>query len=286
METIENNNHQQNPKDKDIEIELEEIKESGLSYFLKSENTSSSRRFVAGIGDETNEINKVGCAFFLNANNDQITRISSYQLRWLTHKCDKGKDNVQIAAKERIRNENGQNPPNFKMKILLYSDPTKLKDKTNSEIDNKLIKEHKKENDNEIDNEHIKRLLRCKGVKIRYMESEEQLLRISMMGPWLFLSMSDTQDDEVDDSVLYEAKDGNSTLLEYFRKRFEHDFNQADEIILDENDRIVFKDNWSTRFRKWCKSDHGINVIGIWIGIVGVIMTILGLVITIRGCFR
>ena len=152
----------------------------------------------------------------------------------------------------------------FSMKILLYTNPTKLSDDKSK---------------------HIKSLLKCNGVDIRYLETkEERRLRISLRGTKLFLSMSNEQGMQVCEGILYEAKNDDSLLLTYFRERVKKDFERAKKVKLDTHDRIVNADNWEERLRTWLKSDRGINVISLWIGIVGVVLTVFATATGVLGC--
>lgn len=220
--------------------------------------------------NDNDSINQIGCSFFVEALNSPRTYISSNQLRWFTYQFrDADKKKTQDEAKRKIENEANQRDKshNIDMNIMLYSNPTELKD-------DKIT-------------EYIKYLLQCSGVDIRYFETkEDQNLRVSISGTKLFLSMSKEQEEQVHEGILYIAKDKDSPLLVYFTERFKQDFNRAKKVILDNKERIVFADNWKERLRVWLKSDRGINVISLWIGIVGAIMTILASVIAIFGCFR
>lgn len=263
MKTTENNNNQKS------DIELEEIRTSGFDYFLKIENAPNSRRFVAGIGNETNEINKVGCTFFIynnNADKNSISqiRISTNKLRWLTHKCDKYQDNVQKAALDHIQQMKHKETPELDMQILLYSNPTQQL--------------------NDDERKNIIELLQCKGVDIRYLKpKEEQLLRISMMDKWLFFSTSPDQEDQVNDGILYKAKNENSPLLKHFGKRFEHDFKQAKKIIL-KDEKITFEeDSLKTRIRSFWNSHNVFTGITAWIfGFLGICVGIVGIYLAWR----
>ena len=215
-----------------------------------------SRVFV----NDNDSINQIGCSFFMEALNSPITYVSSNQLRWFTyHFKDSEKKKIQDEAKEKIIKE--ANTPDkshtFKMRILLYSDLKSLMT---------------------VDSfEYIKYLLNCKGVKIRCLEGEEdQKLRISNRGTKLFLSISEEQEKQVYEGVLYEAKKEDSPMLVYFRKKFEQDFNRAKEIKLD-NGKIVFADDRHTQHKKWRKSERGTTIIWSYIG--AIISAVLGVIL-------
>lgn len=208
------------------------------------------------------DLNSEGCRFFVEADNAQETLISSTKLRWLTYNNDDGTTPFtpeQGLAIERIieareaREVNNDMLPRFSMRILLYGDPREFSEK---------------------DSKHIKSLIKCEGVHVRfYIPKEEQRLRIALKGNKLFLSMSGTSKNEVHEGILYEAASENSPLLKYFKSQFDHDYNKAKEMIVNNKDKIVRADNWIKRFAKWCKSENGMNaMIG---GIIGIITTIL-----------
>lgn len=220
-------------------------------------------------------LNKEGCRFFLNANSDTDTFISTQRLRWLSHRQNTGDcytDEQKDAIKTIISNANnrdGEFPSLGTMNILLFTHPRDL---------------------NEDEKETIKLLIRCRA-DIRYLKSNnDHLLRISIQKPKigkqeskLFLSTSKKPEEEVSEGILYVSEDDKNLLLKHFTNKFDQEFKLAKRLRL-KNDRIVFADNLIKQFRKWCKSDHGINVISLWIGIVGVFMTVIGAIMAIKEC--
>lgn len=225
---------------------------------IESNYQEESRVFV----NDNDSINQIGCSFFVEALNSPITYVSSNQLRWFTYQfIDSEKKKTQDEAKEKIIKE--ANTPDkshtFKMRILLYSDLKSLMT---------------------VDSfEYIKYLLNCKGVKIGCLEGEEdQKLRISNRGTKLFLSISEEQEKQVYEGVLYEAKKEDSPMLVYFRKKFEQDFDRAKMIKLD-NGKIVFADDRHTQFKKWRKSERGTTIT--WSNLSAIIGAIVATVISL-----
>ena len=114
-------------------------------------------------------LNKQGCLFFIDANTDEETLLSSTSLRWLTHDCDGSNfyTNEQKRALSKIQNIKGDVSINkVNLKILLYDNPIKINE-----------------------NKHIKDLLQLGGVEIRYLNSKNTL-RIALQGKKLYLSSS------------------------------------------------------------------------------------------------
>lgn len=204
-------------------------------------------------------INEEGCRFFVNPK--KPIYLSSYELRWFTYEfSDEEKQKTQKKARDVIHTEATQ-PSNkteeFEISILLYSDPTKWKEKG-------------------IETKYIEDLLDCQGVVVKYLDTKEdkQLLRISLSGKKLLLSTSKVQENKVRKGFLYEANTDGSLLLEIFEKRFIQDFDRAKKIKLDNNRNIVFADNRFTRYKKWRKSERGTAIT--WSIISAIFGTILG----------
>lgn len=212
------------------------------------------------------ELNSEGCRFFLDADNTRETLISSSRLRWLSYGYDgtnyftseqqNAIKRVEDAKEARERNDLASH---MLIHILLYSHPRKLR---------KL---------NENESKCIKALLQCVdvGIDVRFLiPKEEQKLRIALKGKKLFLSMSESQKNEVHEGILYEASCENSPLLKYFKKQFEQDFERAKPLKLV-NGRIVRADNWIKRFFKWLMKEKGyktiLEIIGIIIGVLGIL---------------
>ena len=211
--------------------------------------------------DDNDTINAEGCSFFVKPKHSEHIYITSYKLRWFTYKFDPKHTEQQVMQEEarKVVTDEAQQSPNksgkLSMSILLYADPTKLKDE---------------------ESEYIKFLLKCQDVTIKYLETKEmQRLRISMRGSRLLLSMSGKQENKVVEGFLYKAENENSPLLNYVRSKFTQDFERAKEITLNEKEKIVFKSKLD-RFIKWCKSERGtiIGVIGTIIGVIGLIYNV------------
>ena len=216
-----------------------QAKESCLSFF-----------------DDNDAVNAEGCSFFVDPKHSEHIYISSYKLRWFTYKFDPKhtkQQAIQEKARKVVTDEAQQSPKksgNLSMSILLYADPTKLKDE---------------------ESEFIKFLLKCQDVTIKYLKTKEiRRLRISMRESKLLLSMSDKQENKVVEGFLYEAGNTNSPLLNYVKAKFTQDFERAKEITLNDKGKIVFKRKL-TRFIKWCKTERGtiIGIIGTIIGVIG-----------------
>lgn len=203
------------------------------------------------------ELNSEGCMFFIEAGSEQVTRMTSTQLRWLTHKKDNGDcfTNAQRQAIEkidRIANDRNSNAPTLRIKILLYADPRILNDE---------------------ESKYIKQLIRCGGTEVYYLETrEDQRLRISIQGKKLYLSMSERQDQEVHEGILYVSEKENSPLIQYFIDLFETNLRKAKKLKVKNNERIAFDDSLVDKFKRFCKTDKAIGTL--W-GILGIIATIM-----------
>lgn len=202
-------------------------------------------------------LNREGCQFFVDAGSEQITRISSTQLRWLTH-CKNNDDYFTVTQKQaldhidRVANDRNSMAPALRMKILLYADPRKLNDEKSK---------------------YIKQLIRCGGTDVRYLETQEdQRLRISIQGNKLYLSMSERQDQEVHEGLLYVSEKENSPLIQYFTDLFETHFEKAKRLKVKNNEKIVFADNLIEQVLKWFNFDRLIAIFGAILAIVAFII--------------
>ena len=198
-------------------------------------------------------LNSEGCKFFVDANSKRLTLMTSTQLRWLTHRenngdCFTDAQRQAIEKIDRIANDRNHNAPTLRMRILLYADPRRLNDEQSR---------------------YIKQLIRCGGTDVRFLETrEDQRLRISIQGKKLYLSMSERQDQEVHEGLLYVSDQENSPLIQYFTGLFENSFENAKRLRVNNNGNIVFADNFVQRFIKWINIDRWIAIICLLLAII------------------
>lgn len=194
-------------------------------------------------------LNKQGCLFFIDANTDEATLMTSTSLRWLTHDCDGSKfyTNEQKRALSKIQKIKGDVSINkVNLKILLYDNPIKAKE-----------------------NKHIKDLLQVGGVEIRYLNSKNTL-RIALQGKKLYLSSSSDKGKKVDKGWLYYANIEDDLLIDYYRNLFYAEFQNAKKIIYH-NGGIIYADKFSRRIVSWCKTSKGLTILSF----LGTIISIL-----------
>lgn len=220
------------------------------------ENTNNNQERCTIIKGFEN-LNSEGCKFFVEAGSKYETLMTSTQLRWLTHRrnnddCFTDSQRKAIEKINLIANDRNSKAPALRMKILLYVDPRRLNDE---------------------ESKYIKQLIRCGGTDVRYLETQEdQRLRISIQGNKLYLSMSERQDQEVHEGLLYVSEKENSPLIQYFTDLFETNFEKAKKLKVKNNGRIVFADSLVDQFKRFCKTDKAIGAL--W-GLLGIIATIV-----------
>ena len=215
------------------------------------ENTKSQIQVIRDLKG----LNGEGCRFFIEANTENETIISSAILRWLTH----GRNNDSFFTPEQEEAVNritkaAEDPSinNLNIKLLLYENPMKATG----------------------DVSHIKTLLQCgDSVKVRYLRRhKDQQLRIAQCGHKMYLSMSNSQRLKVDRGIVYTADSENDPLINYFHDTFYNDFNKAKELTY-KNGKIRYADNFIRRAWTWIKSPTGI---GILLGVAGLIVGLIG----------
>lgn len=228
------------------------------------ENTNNNQERCTIIKGFEN-LNREGCRFFVEAGSDCVTLMTSTQLRWLTHRinnddCYTDSQRQAIEKINRIAKDRNSKAPALRMKILLYADPRKLDDEQSK---------------------YIKQLIRCGGTEVRYLETkEDQRLRISIQGKKLFLSMSERQDQEVHEGILYVSEKENNPLIQYYKDLFETNFKKAKKLKVKNNVRIAFADSLVDKIKRFCKTDKAIGTL--W-GILGIIATIVAVIISRHG---
>lgn len=214
-------------------------------------NTNSQIQIIRDLKD----LNREGCRFFVEANTEKETIISSAILRWLTH----GRNNDSFFTPEQEEAVNritkaAEDPSinNLNIKLLLYENPMKAKG----------------------DVSHIKTLLQCgDSVKVRYLRRhKDQQLRIAQCGHKMYLSMSNSQRLKVDRGIVYTADSENDPLINYFHDTFYNDFNRAKPLTYKKG-KIRYADNFIRRAWTWIKSPTGI---GILLGVAGLIVGLIG----------
>ena len=199
----------------------------------------------------TKELNQEGCRFFLDSGPEQVTLITSASLRWLTHKNNDGtpcSEEQEEANKKIMEASEHPDVTKMKLKVLLYENPVGKKTGV----------------------EHIKTLLKCDGVDIRYGKvKKDHRWRLAMNDNRIFLSKSASETSKVSLGWVCETQEKNDMLVEYFKYEFDEDFEAAKHKRLKlKGDKIVYYDNWLRRFLKWIVSDRGIAIMGIIIGAV------------------
>lgn len=207
----------------------------------------SNRQETCTIIRDFKRLNSEGCRFFIDANSFEETLISSTLLRWLSHRDDE--DEYYTKEQEKA--------------IKKIKSICKYKNKTASEIRIKILLYDNPRKKEERGNKHIKMLLNCGGIEIKYLHvSEDKKLRIAIQGRKLYLSLSENQEQKVHEGFLYQAGSDNNPLLNYFKSEFYRDFNRAKTLQL-KNGRIVFADNWFVRTKEWLSLERTIAIIGV-----------------------
>lgn len=187
--------------------------------------------------DQKEELNRIGCEFFINAVNEKIERTSmtSMELRWLTIKPEKQtkaivnisnsttfdeKQTKAINIINECSNESNSHGKELRMDVLLYKNPIKLKD-----------------------NKHIIKLINA-GADVRFKEMNDDKnnkVRLCLSGKRLFVSYAHKADKVVESGFLYEGIE-NDPMINYYKKNFDNDFYKARKIIV-KNNKLSYEDN-------------------------------------------
>lgn len=170
---------------------------------------------VIKIIEHHTQLNDQGCQFFLSSNENVVTRMTSFELRWLSLRTSKDEyvsDN-QVLACEYINkiaeNYKEQDWDKINMRILLYSNP--------------VIKQQ----------EHIKTLIMC-GADVRYI-TDKKPIKIILQKNKLYITISPSLDKVVNSGVLYIGRNINDPLIDYYRDEFDSQFSKARQVVLVDN---------------------------------------------------
>ena len=180
------------------------------------------------------EICDQGCKFFIQA---ESTRFSSAYLRWLSARKDGGnyystyQEKADGYIKEKAKDEND---PLANLRVLLYTDPTELKDTKSAE--------------------YIKYMLKA-GADIRYCKTDNPI-RLAIQSNQLLLSWSSSDNNKdnplskktVNRGMYYTGVPNNDPLIEYYTNYFDRLFDKAKKLKLNEKkNKIEFEDGWIKR---------------------------------------
>ena len=203
-------------------------------------------------------LNSEGCRFFIDANPQQETLITSSRLRWLSIREKKGAyftDELNQALQRIAQLVDLTDANHLNIRILLYRHPRRYK---------------RAERDVVVD------LLRCGGTEIRYLKNNDQLSRLALRGGKLFLSTAARTGEAVNQGIVYESfSPASDPLLESFHASFEADFAKAKRLVLNKNGKIAYADSTLRLFVRWVSSEKGLAVIGTIVGIVGLLIALL-----------
>lgn len=170
-----------------------------------------------------NNLNAIGCSFFLNSNEKICTRITSSNLRWLSIR--ENNDCYLSVEQEKACNRIDTILDTYRtaewdklnMKILLFSNPTKSKD-----------------------NHYIKKLILC-GADIRYLPLSTRQ-RMVLQGNKLYFSISSNRDKVVNIGWIYEGRPSNDPFIDFYKDWFDKKFEKA-KIIGIKKDKLVTTDS-------------------------------------------
>lgn len=188
-------------------------------------------------------LNSVGCSFFLESNENIITRITTSNLRWLSvrESDDKFFSIEQQRACERIDDlisrYNSVIWDKLNLRILVFTDPTKT------------------------DNEYLLKLI-AGGADVRFYKSDSKI-RMALSGKKLFLARSSEHKKVVNQGWLYEGRNNHDPFLDFYRDWFDNKFDLASKIIL-KNGKLQFE---RTFFERIIDGFKKISIDG-WINIL------------------
>lgn len=199
-------------------------------------------------------LNSVGCSFFLDSNENLITRVTTSNLRWLSirESNDEYFSDEQQRACERIddifNRFNSNIWDKLNIRILLFANPTK----TNNSYLNKLI---------------------AGGADVRFYKSKSNV-RMALCGKRLFLARSSDNKKVVNQGWLYEGRNNNDPFLDFYKDWFDNKFEHSSKIIL-KNGKLRYE---KTSIERIIDSFRNITIDG-WINIL--LSAVLGALI---GC--
>lgn len=190
------------------------------------------------------ELNSLGCEFFMKANESHITRVSSTKLRWLSIRDGKGEfiSSMQknaCAFLENIAGKYGSDDwDKLNLKILLYDNPVLSQDN------------------------HIKTLIKC-GADVRYLRSKD-CSKIVIQDNVIYLTFASSFEKVVNSGIYYVGKKTLDPFIDYQTQQFDIKYNMARKVTLNRKYRLVYADRFVPRLK------NELNAVGMkdWINIL------------------
>ena len=230
-----------------------------MTSIIKNESDPCADKSCVDIIHRLEQLNDLGCSFFLEANEFHKTIMVSSELRWLTTKPPTGTESYNIQQKANthindILSVYGDSPK-MNMQILLCTNPKEIKE-----------------------NEHIVRLIKA-GVDIRYKKMDNTI-KICHRENTLFISYARELDQKVNSGIKYVGKKDNDPFIKRYTAHFDRDFENAQKLVVDKNGKLIFVDKpykvWGKEVKKIGKKDIMTAAIGAIFGaILGGLVTLL-----------
>ena len=206
------------------------------------------------------ELNSLGCEFFLKTNESHTTRVTSTRLRWLSIRNGKGefitpvqKDACSFleATAEKYGSDDWDK---LNLKILLYENPIYTQDS------------------------FIKCLLKC-GADIRYFRTTD-CTKVVIQDNVIYLTFASSFKKVVNSGIYYVGKKTDDPFVDYHKQQFDLKFYKGKKITL-KNDNIVYADKFLSRFNSELKDVGMKEWITLFLGALlgGIISIIVGLLL-------